>query len=101
MPVGVVRIVHGVQTLGMNRVFDVQQDSIAGTRARRQANRRVDSDVVALICIRRLRFLIILAATGALITSMRNSAVFGFLSGASPEHPANSSAWRTNDVPET
>ena len=41
------------------------------------------------------------AATGTLITSMRNSAVFGSLSGFSPEHPASSSDWRTNDVPDT
>src|ERR1700735_439655 len=33
-------------------------------------------------------------ATGTWITSMRNSAVFGSLSGASPEHPASSSACR-------
>ena len=31
------------------------------------------------------------AATGTLITSMRNSAVFGSLSGVPPEHPASSS----------
>ena len=41
------------------------------------------------------------AASGTLITSMRNSAVFGSLSGASPEHPASSSGRRTNDVPDT
>src|SRR5215213_1512439 len=31
------------------------------------------------------------AASGTLITSMRKSAVFGSLSGVSPEHPASSS----------
>ena len=41
------------------------------------------------------------AATGTLITSMRNSAVLGFLSGVPPEQPGNSSSCRTNEVPET
>src|SRR5687767_2219003 len=38
---------------------------------------------------------------GTFITSMRNSAVFGSLSGAPLEQPASSSFCRTKDVPET
>ena len=49
VPVGVVRIVDGVDALGMNRIFDVEQNSVAGARARGEADRRIDGDVVALI----------------------------------------------------
>jgi hypothetical protein len=54
VPVGVVRIVHRIHALRMHRVFDVEQDAVAGARARGQANRRVHGDVVALVGVRRL-----------------------------------------------
>jgi hypothetical protein len=41
------------------------------------------------------------AASGTLITSIRNRAVSGFLSGVPPEQPASSSPDLTNEVPET
>ena len=40
------------------------------------------------------------AASGTWITSMLKSAVSGSFSGSSPEHPASSSAERTDPVPE-
>ena len=40
------------------------------------------------------------AASGTLMTSMLNSAVFGSSSGFAPEHPASSSPDRTQLVPE-
>ena len=49
MPEGVVRIADGVDADGMHGVGNVQQDSIAGTRPRGQADGRIDRDVVALI----------------------------------------------------
>ena len=39
-------------------------------------------------------------ASGTLITSMRNSAEFGSLSGAALEQPASSLGDRTRDEPE-
>jgi hypothetical protein len=39
-------------------------------------------------------------ASGTLITSMLNSAVFGSSFGSAPEHPASSSAARTGAVPD-
>ena len=49
MPEGVVRIADGVDADGIHGVGDVQQDSVAGTGARRQAQGRIDRDVVALV----------------------------------------------------
>src|SRR5262249_19951656 len=49
MPVGVVWIVHRIHTPGMYRVFDVEQNSIAGARTRCQPHRRKNRDVMALV----------------------------------------------------
>src|SRR6202043_2933112 len=54
MPVRVVRIIHGIQSLGIYRVPYVKQNSIPRARARCQADRRVHGDVVALVSVRRL-----------------------------------------------
>src|ERR1700722_17393714 len=40
-------------------------------------------------------------ASGTLIPSIRKGDVFGSLSGFSPEQPASSSGWHTNEVPDT
>src|SRR5207302_622868 len=40
--------------LGMHWIFDVEQQPVSGTRARRQADRGIDGDVVALVGIARL-----------------------------------------------
>ena len=131
VPIGIVRIVDGVYAFRIHRVFDVEHDAIAGAGSGGQSKRRVHGNIVTLVgvgwlfqtslpCVPPLfRPLIALvrgsintrglettlavcgAASGTLMTSMRNSAVFGSLSGASSEHPGNSSPCRTNDVPET
>ena len=63
MPEGVVRIADGVDSHRIHRVGNVQQDSVAGTRARRQPQGRIDRDVVALIRGRRgLRAFPVIAA---------------------------------------
>src|SRR5215472_6227905 len=49
MPVGIVGVVDGIETLGMHGVLYVEDDSVAGARARCQANRGVDSYVMALV----------------------------------------------------
>src|SRR5688572_22339825 len=54
VPICVVRIVHGVQTLGMRGISDVEQDSISGAGARGQPDRRVDGDIVTLVAVGRL-----------------------------------------------
>ena len=121
MPVGIIRIVDGIDALRMNGIFDVQQNSVTGACAGRQADRGVDGNVVALVGVRRFLLVLVMAAAvaeavqragsridkdaragddlarpaarrpGTLITSMRNSAVLGSLSGFSPEQPASSS----------
>ena len=63
VPVRVIGIVHGIYAYRMYRVLDVQQNPIARARARRQTNRRVHSDVVAVVCVRRLHFILVMAAT--------------------------------------
>jgi hypothetical protein len=52
MPEVVVRIANRVDAIGIHRVLDAPQDSIAGTRARRQPDGRIHCDVVALVCSR-------------------------------------------------
>src|SRR6202035_5680751 len=54
MPVGIVWIIDRIQAFRMYGIFDVEHDSVAGARPRRQSDRRVHRDVVALVCIRRL-----------------------------------------------
>ena len=49
MPEGVIRIADGVDADGMRRIVNIQQDSIARTRARGQPDGGVDRDVVALV----------------------------------------------------
>ncbi len=49
MPEGVVRIAHRGDAHRVHRVRDVEQDAVAGARARGQAERGVDRDVVALV----------------------------------------------------
>src|ERR1700678_765797 len=49
VPVGIVRVVDGVNAFRVNRVFDVEQNAVAGTRSGRETNRRIHGDVVALI----------------------------------------------------
>src|SRR6267378_1959673 len=73
IPVRIVRIVHRIHTLGMDRVFDVEQNSISGARTRRQPNRRVHRDVVALVRVRRL-LLLALLTMGATIVQAVHSA---------------------------
>ena len=65
MPVGIVRIVHRVDALRMHRVFDIEQDPVAGAGASRQTNRRIHRDVVALIGVLRLLLFLVVAAAVA------------------------------------
>ncbi len=53
MPECVVRIADRGDADGMNRIRDVEQNSVAGARTSRKADRRIDSDVVALVRHRR------------------------------------------------
>src|SRR5580698_5326788 len=54
VPVGIVRVVYGVHALGMNWIFNVEQNAVAGARARCEADGCVDRDVMALIGVLRL-----------------------------------------------
>src|SRR5580704_14824006 len=49
VPVGIVRVIYGVDALGMNWIFNVEQNPVAGARASGETDGRVHRDVVALI----------------------------------------------------
>ena len=115
---------------GIHRVGNIQQDAVAGTRAGRQPDRRIDRDVVALV--RQGGGLRTLAVGAALPEAVQRSGLrigenaravddlrlfrvrqrhlddvdaeqrgLGIVSeGSPPEQPASSSAWRTGPVPE-
>ena len=51
MPVRIIRIIDCIETFWMHWIFDVQQDSVSGARARRQSKCGVHGYVVALIRI--------------------------------------------------
>jgi len=52
VPVGIVGVVDGVETLRMDGIFDVEKNSVAGAGAGGEADGGVDRDVVALIGVR-------------------------------------------------
>src|SRR5690348_4917776 len=49
MPVRIIRIVDGINALGVHRILDVEQDSISGASACCQTDGRVHGDVMALV----------------------------------------------------
>src|SRR5271155_5959126 len=59
----------------MNRVFDVEQNAIAGARTRREADRRIHRDVVALVGVRRLldRLGCVFAVAAAIVQTVQRA----------------------------
>ena len=49
MPVGEVLVAHIVESNGMHRIVDVEENAVAGARAGGETHLGIDGDVVALI----------------------------------------------------
>ena len=62
MPVGVIGVVHSIDTLWMNGILDVQQNAVTGAGARRKPYGRIDRNVVALVGVAGLLLAFVMAA---------------------------------------